>query len=168
MNRSTGFLANISVNWKLNLIVAVMILGLLGAFIAGIIGMQAIQSSLSISYDQVLNSNIATSQLSESFLIMQTNFDSLLNSELQRDDKQIHRDAMNNAKENALDFLENYEADHLSTNNPLISSISQTSDLLDLADQEEIAYLSLRRTFDQYLVADQQFQKLFEKRAISK
>ena len=69
---------------------------------------------------------------------------------------------MNIAKENALDILENYEADHLSTNNPLISSISQTSDLLDLQDQEEIAFLSLQRTFDQYLVADQQYQKLFE------
>ena len=162
MNRPTRFLANISVSWKLNLIVAVMILGLLGAFFSGIIGMQAIQRSLSTSYDQVLNSNIATSQLSESFLIMQTNLESLLNSNLPLDDQQFHRNAMNIAKENALDILENYEADHLSTNNPLISSISQTSDLLNLQDQEEIAFLSLQRTFDQYLVADQQYQKLFE------
>jgi len=162
MNRQAGFLANISVNWKLNLIVAVMIIGLLGAFLSGIGGMQAIQSSLSISYDQVLNSNIATSQLSESFLIMQTNLDALLNPNLPLDDQHLHREAINTAKENALAILENYEADHLSSNNPLISSITQMSDLFNLQDQEEIAYLSLRRTFDQYLIADQQFQELFE------
>lgn len=162
MNRPTSFLANISVNWKLNIIVTVMILGLMGAFLSGILGMQSIQSTLSISYDQVLNSNIATSQLSESFLVMQTNLEALLNPNLTLDDQHLHRDAMNTAKENALDVLENYEADHLSTNNPLISSISQTSDLLDLQDQEEIAFLSLQRTFDQYLVTDQQYQELFE------
>ena len=162
MKRISGFLANISVNWKLNLIVAVMIFGLLGAFISGIIGMQAIQSSLSISYSQVLNSNISTSQLSEAFLTMQINLEALLNPNLSIDDQQFHRNSMNDAKEKALDILENYEADHLSTNNPLISSISQTSDLLSLQDQEEIAFLSLQRTFDQYLVTDQQYQKLFE------
>ena len=96
MKRLTSFLLNISVNWKLNLIVAVMILGLLGAFISGIVGMRAIQSSLSISYDQVLNSNLATSQLSESFLIMQTNLEALLNPTLPLDDQQFHREAMNN------------------------------------------------------------------------
>ena len=89
MNRPTRFLANISVSWKLNLVVTVMILGLLGAFFSGIIGMQAIQRSLSTSYDQVLNSNIATSQLSESFLIMQTNLESLLSSNLPLADQQI-------------------------------------------------------------------------------
>jgi GAF domain-containing protein/HAMP domain-containing protein len=159
MNRLTGFLANISVNWKLNIIVAVMILGLLGAFLSGIIGMQAIQSSLSISYDKVLNSNIATSQLSESFLIIQTNFEALLNPNLTPKDQQFHRDAVNAAKENALNILNKYEVEHLSTNNPLISSITQSSDLLNLQDQEMLAYLTLRRTFDQYVIADQQFQE---------
>ena len=162
MKRPIGLLANISVNWKLNLIVAVMILGLIGAFLSGVVGMQAIQSSLSISYDQVLNSNIATSQLSESFLIMQTNLEALLTPNLSLDNQLLHRNAMTTAKEKALVILENYETDHLSTNNPLISSISQTSDLLSLQDQEEIAFLVLRRTFDQYLIADQQYQELYE------
>lgn len=162
MKRPIGLLTNISVNWKLNLIVAVMILGLIGAFLSGVVGMQAIQSSLSISYDQVLNSNIATSQLSESFLIMQTNLEALLTPNLSLDNQLLHRNAMTTAKEKALVILENYETDHLSTNNPLISSISQTSDLLSLQDQEEIAFLVLRRTFDQYLIADQQYQELYE------
>ena len=162
MKRPIGLLTNISVNWKLNLIVAVMILGLIGAFLSGVVGMQAIQSSLSISYDRVLNSNIATSQLSESFLIMQTNLEALLTPNLSLDNQLLHRNAMTTAKEKALVILENYETDHLSTNNPLISSISQTSDLLSLQDQEEIAFLVLRRTFDQYLIADQQYQELYE------
>jgi GAF domain-containing protein/HAMP domain-containing protein len=162
MKRITSFLANISVNWKLNLIVTVMILGLLGAFFSGIVGMQAIQSSLSTSYTQVLKSNIATKQLSESFLLMQTNFDALNNPDLPFTDQQLHRETMIVAREKALEILENYQVDHLSSNNPEISSMTRTSDLLDLQDQEEITYLSLRRTFDQFLIVDQQYQELFE------
>jgi GAF domain-containing protein/HAMP domain-containing protein len=162
MNRPTSFLANISVNWKLNVIVAVMIIGLLGAFLLGIVGMRTIQSSMSLSYEKVLNSNIATSQLSELFFVMQTNLEALQNPALSLNDQQFHRGAMNNAKVKALDILDTYEEDYLPVNNPLISSISQTSDLLDLQDQEEIAILSLQRTFDQYLVTDQQYQELFE------
>lgn len=160
MNRLTGFLVNISVNWKLKLIVAVMILGLLSAFFSGIIGMQAIQSSLETSYNQVLNSNIATNQLSESFLVIQTNFETLLNPDLPLDDQQLHWEAINVARENAVDILESYEATYLSINNPEISVTIRANNLLDLQDQETEAYRLLRKTFDQYLIVEKQFQVL--------
>lgn len=162
MKRITSFLADLSVNWKLNLIIAVMILGLMGAFLSGIIGMQTIQSSLSTSYAQVLNSNVATNQLSESLLLIQTNLEPLHNPDLPVADQQLHREAMVVAREKALDVIENYEIEHLSVNNPKTPYTPQTRGLLDLQEQEKNAYTSLRRTFDQFLIVDQQYQKLFE------
>jgi len=162
MKKPLGFLANISVNWKLNLVVAVMIIGLIGAFLSGIIGMQAIQSSLSTGYDQVLKSNIATSQLSDAFFNMNTNLEQLSNPNISPNDQQLHRNGMNIARIIALDILESYKADNLSANNPLISSNSLSKDLRDLQIQEETVFLSLQNAFEQYLIADQQFQQLFE------
>jgi GAF domain-containing protein len=69
---------------------------------------------------------------------------------------------MNISRIIALDILDSYKADNLTTNNPLISSNSLSKELRDLQDQEGTVFLSLQNAFEQYLIADQQFQQLFE------
>ena len=160
MKRITSFLTNISVNWKLNLIIAVMILGLLAVFISAIVGLQGLQASLSVSYDQIVNSNTATAQLSESLLILQTRFEALLVPNLSTSEHNDSKEAMKSAIDKTAEIIQNYEAVHLSTNNPDLSAVIQANDLFNLQSQEIDTFTSLKRSFVQYLIADQQFQEL--------
>ena len=160
MKRPAGFLTKISVTWKLNLIIAVLILGLLSVFISGIAGMQAIRSSLAISYNQILNSNTASNQLREALLRLQTNFEPLLNSNLSIDDERTYRDAMNAARQDVEIIIDNYETVHLTKNNSELSAIIQENDLLDLQEEEQDAFSVLQFSFVQYVIAETQFQSL--------
>lgn len=160
MNRRSSFLTRISVNRKLNLITIVMVFGLLSIFVSGISGMQTIQSSLAISYDQIINSNIATTQLSESILQVQSIFDALLTPNISFDEQARQREAMNIAKINVQTIIDIYEEVHLSTNNAELSAIIQDNNLIELQNQELDSFVSLRQAFVQYLITENQFQEL--------
>ncbi|MBC8335575.1 MAG: GAF domain-containing protein [Anaerolineales bacterium] len=160
MNQQTSFLTRISVNRKLNLITVIMVFGLLSIFVSGIFGMQTIQSTLAISYNQIINSNIATTQLSESILQVQSIFDALLSPNISPDEQARQREAMNIAKINVQSIIENYEEVHLSTNNAELSAMIQDNNLIELQNQELDTFVSLRQAFVQYLIVENQFQEL--------
>ncbi len=161
MNQPTGFLTNVSVNWKLNLIIGVMIFSLLILFFVGISGMQEIQSSLEVSNNHLLNSNTATNELSESVLIIQSNFEAILGPNLSADDRFFHQGEINIFKEYASNIIRNYATIHLTSNNPELSAVIQENNLLELQEQERAAFVELRRAFDQYTIAENQYQELY-------
>lgn len=167
MKWQNKLLSNISVIWKLNLIIAVMTIGLLGVFIAAITGMQKIQSSLSTNYKKTLDLNTVTSQLSDSILLIQSHYEPLLNPDISIDDRMFHLNELNIAKNTTASTIEEYETVHISTNNRELSAIIERNELLDLQVQEVRAYLTLRRNFDQYLIADKQFQELYSSNGIN-
>jgi len=162
MNRFFNFLANISVAGKLNIIVAILVLGLSGAFLSGINGLRTNQKFVEASSAQISNSSVTTKQLSELLLRIQTNYDVILNPNIAKAYKESFIETKSNAILEARDIIENYETNILSANNPAISSLSQTSDLANLQEQEYAAFLSLREAFRNFQRTDQQFQEVYE------
>lgn len=154
-------LTNISVVWKLNLLIAVMAIGLLGIFIVAITGMQRIQSSLSANYEEIYQLSTITNQLSGSILLIQSNYETLLNPDTPPEDRIVHLNELKEAKKAAWLLIEEYEKVHISTNYSNLSTIIRRNDLRELQSQEIDIFLRLRKNFDQYSISDIQFQELY-------
>jgi len=166
MNRFFNFLANISVARKLNIIVAILVLGLLGAFLLELNGLRINQIFAEASSAQISDSSVATNQLSELLLRIQSSYDVILNPDITKAYKESLIETKSNAILAAQDIIENYETNILSTNSTAISSLAQTrtqtSDLANLQEQEYAAFLSVREAFRNLQRTDQQFQEVYE------
>ena len=160
MNQNEGFFANISVTWKLNIIIGVMTLGLVIISLTGATGLASNQSTVVASYNHILNSSTAISSINNSLSVIQFNIEPLLNPNISLNDIKIYQNVIDDAMEKILTAFEDYESTHLSTNSPELSTLLQEQNFQGLQDQELNAFRSFRNSFTQFEIAETQFKYL--------
>jgi len=156
MKRIENLFANISVTWKLNIIIGVMMLGLIILFLTGAFGLESNLSTLVASYNHILDSNAAISTISESLSIIQSNIEALINPNTPLGDRELHQNAIDGSMANLQSILDEYETLHLSTTSPELSTLLQEQHYQRLQDEEVEALRSFKNSYTQYRIVETQ------------
>lgn len=143
-----NFLENLTVRWKLNILIVVMALGIVGIFITSLRGMQSLRSYSSTTFDPLFAQNNAIIRIESNIADMQIHIEALNDSTLTPEEQNSHISAIENAKETVTGILESYQTEWLTTNNPDFTAILSKSDQLDLQKDEVATLDKLTTTFN--------------------
>lgn len=107
--RQEEFLANISVSWKLNLIILIMVIGILGVFTTALVGANAIRNQQQDYFESISAPITALNQVDLALGEIQTELILLENSALSPEETTDHLEKINNAGNRLAAILQKYE-----------------------------------------------------------
>ena len=136
-----NFLENLTVRWKLNILIVVMALGIIGIFITSLRGMQNLRSYSSNTFTPLLNQTHAIIQAETNLADIQVHIEALNNPNLTSEEQSSHLLAIENAKETVSAIIENYKTEWLTTNNSELTGILSEEKQLGL-QKDEVATLN--------------------------
>jgi GAF domain-containing protein len=131
-----NFLGNLTVRWKLNILIVVMTLGIIGVFITSLRGMQNLRSYSSNTFTPLLNQIHAIIRAESDLADMQVHIEALSNPNLTSEEQSSHLLAIENAKETVTGIIENYKTEWLTTNNSEFTEILNEEEQLGLQNDE--------------------------------
>jgi GAF domain-containing protein len=136
-----NFLENLTVRWKLNILIVVMALGIIGVFITSLRGMQNLRSYSSNTFTPLLDQTHTIIRAESNLADMQIHIEALNNPNLTSEEQSSHLLAIENAKETVTGIIEIYKTEWLTTNNPDFTEILSAEDQLGL-QKDEVATLN--------------------------
>jgi GAF domain-containing protein len=146
-----NFLENLTVRWKLNILIVVMALGIIGVFITSLRGMQNLRSYSSSTFTPLLNQTHAIIQAESNLADIQVHIEALNNPNLTSDEQSSHFLAIENAKETVTGIIENYKTEWLTTNNPEFTGILSEENQLGLQKDEVATVNNVAVTFNDFV-----------------
>ncbi len=146
-----NFLENLTVRWKLNILIAVMALGIIGVFITSLRGMQNLRSYSSNTFDPLFIQMNAIARIESNLADMQIHIEALNDTNLSSAERSSHFLAIGNAKETVTGIVENYRTEWLTTNNPEFTEILSKADQLGLQEDEVATFDKMTATFNDFI-----------------
>ena len=108
-----NILVNISVPWKLNLLILAMIIGTVGVFVTAVRGVDSIQNQQQIYFKSIGAPITALNEADIALGELQTELMLLENSALSQEEKAVHLEKITNAENVVAATLQKYEAEWL-------------------------------------------------------
>ncbi|GAB4503770.1 MAG: hypothetical protein Fur0043_07620 [Anaerolineales bacterium] len=157
--------ANFKVQWKLNAVIFVMLLGLIGIVLTAFRGFAATRAQQNKNYESVLLPQIKISQADTALADLQTAIYALQNKNLLSAERQIHLQTIATAEERLKPIIEAYAANWLAPV-PLTftAGIRQTQQveieqkIKRLQDQEIANFTQFTEQYNHYLAARETMQ----------
>ncbi|MBI5839316.1 MAG: GAF domain-containing protein [Chloroflexi bacterium] len=156
----SGFLAKLKVGRKLNLLSLVMAVGITAVFITAAAGMRNMRFHLSNMYDYMLIPVAGINRANIALADIETQFETLRTQDLTDAEKQ---DLLRTIKTFEASFsfsIDQYETEWATTLRPEFTEYLEERGLLDLQKSETEALNELHRTFNIYLDARNEFEKM--------
>lgn len=148
--RTGGWLVNINVRWKLNLIILVLVLGFTGSFYSAYIGLQTLQYHISNIYDYMLVPALTLDRADIALSDIQIQFEVLRKSTLSTSEKLVIIDRIKDKEDFFTSTFQRYNDTWATTLHPDFTTTLKELNRLDL-QQDEITTLStLKNDFDNY------------------
>jgi len=146
----SGFLANISMAWKMGLMAFVLFLGILGITISAYSGMQSLRYQLSNIYDFMLIPIVAINQADTALADTQYHLEQLHNKESTASEQAKALEDIQSNETLAADVMTRYDTEWVTTASPEFTQALQDAGKLDLQGQEVAALESFHSSFDVY------------------
>ncbi len=146
-----NFLENLTVRWKLNILIVVMALGIIGVFITSLRGMQNLRSNSSNAFNPLFTQINAIVRAESSLADMQIHIEALNNPNLTAEEQSAHFLAIENAKETVTGIIESYKTEWLTTNNPQFTEILTKEDQLVLQKDEVATLDKVTTSFNDFI-----------------
>lgn len=146
-----NFLENLTVRWKLNILIVVMALGIIGVFITSLRGMQNLRSYSSNTITPLLNQTHAIISAESNLADMQIHIEALSNPNLTSEEQSSHFLAIDDAKETVSGIIENYKAEWLTTNNSEFTKILNEENQSGLQEDEVATLNKVSAAFNDFI-----------------
>ena len=158
---SGNFLENITVRQKLNMLIAVMTLGILAVFVISLRGAQTLRFHLSNMYDFMLvpitNITHAETELAD----IQVQLVGLSNGELSTTERSQYLETIKEKNESITTVLKKYETEWLTTTSAEFTQVLRDQNSLNLQADEVTTFSKLTTSFNKYLDLGEQLQQGF-------
>jgi GAF domain-containing protein/HAMP domain-containing protein len=146
-----NFLENLTVRWKLNILIVVMALGIIGVFITSLRGMQNLRSYSSSTFTPLLNQTHAIIQAESNLADIQVHIEALNDPNITSEEQSSHFLAIENAKETVTGIIENYKTKWLTTNNPEFTGLLSEENQLGLQKDEVATVNNVAVAFNDFV-----------------
>lgn len=156
-----NFLADITVRQKLNLFIAVMILGILAVFVISLRGAQTLRLHISNFYDFMLVPITAITHAETDVADIQVQLVKLDNSDLTPSEQTGYFDLIREKNESVEATLKQYGEEWLTINSQEFSRILREQKSLGIQEEEVSTFSALSIAFAEYQEVDARFQEGF-------
>jgi GAF domain-containing protein/HAMP domain-containing protein len=151
-SRQAGnWLVNISVRWKLNLIIIILLFGFAGIFYSAYIGLQTLQYHISNIYDSMLVPVTSLDRADVALSDIQTLIESLRRSNQTQSEKVFILDRIKDREDFFNEILQRYNENWATTLSPDFTAILKAQNRLDLQQDETTTISTIKSDFDNYL-----------------
>ncbi len=152
-----GFLTNVSVGWKMGLIVFVLFVGMLGVTLSAYYGLQSLRYQLSNIYDfmliPIVAINHADAALADAqYDLTQSTNENITAVELQQFLAQNESDTLI-----AQEIIARYDTEWVTTSSPEFTQSLRAGGKLALQEQEISALANYHTAFDAYLISREKY-----------
>jgi GAF domain-containing protein/HAMP domain-containing protein len=149
--QSSSWLVNISVRWKLNLIIVILIAGFAGLFYSAYSGLQTLQYHISFLYESMLVPATTLDRADIALGDIQTQLEALRKSTQTTADKLDMMDRMKDKEDVFSSIFQNYTDSWQTSLHPEFTTALKDQGRLDL-QQDEVATISqVKKDFEDYL-----------------
>jgi len=149
----SGFLANISMAWKMGLMVFVLFLGILGITVTAYLGMQSLRYQLSNIYDFMLIPIVAINNADTALADTQFHLQQLHAEETTTSERAKGLQDIQLNETLAADVMTRYDTEWVTTVSPEFTQALREAGKLELQQQEVVALESFHVAFDAYKAA---------------
>jgi GAF domain-containing protein/HAMP domain-containing protein len=149
--QASRWLENISVGWKLSLIIIVLVFGFAGIFYSAYTGLQSLQYHISNIYDSVLVPTLALDRADIALGDLQYQLENLRKSTQTINEKLLAMDRMKDKDEFFSSVFQSYNETWVTTLHPDFTAILKEQNRLNLQEDEINTLSTLKTDFDNYL-----------------
>jgi GAF domain-containing protein/HAMP domain-containing protein len=146
-----GWLANISVRWKLNLIIIVSLVGFTGIFYSAYAGLQALQYHILFQYESMLVPATTLDRADIALGDIQTQLEVLSKSTQSIADKLGMLDRIKDKEDVFSSVFQRYTDTWTTTLDPEFTTTLKEQGRLDLQQDETATVLQIKKDFDSYI-----------------
>jgi putative methionine-R-sulfoxide reductase with GAF domain len=152
-NATINFLANLRMGWKLALMVFVFFLGMAGITVSTYLGLQSLRYQLSNIYDFMLVPIVAINNADVALAEIQYDLLQSHSKDLTAAEQKQFLDRIAPANQTAIDIITRYDTEWVTTVSPEFSQSLREAGLLSLQEKEVAILEEYHTSFDEYLVA---------------
>lgn len=154
-----NFLENLSVGWKLNILIVVMALGILGVFITSLRGMQNLRAHSSNSFNPLFVQVNAIARAETSLSDMQIHIEALKNTELTATEQNFHFTEIKKTAETIDEVFANYETEWQTINSAEFTEILREVNQLELQADEVTTLDKFTLAFNDFITTVSLFEQ---------
>jgi len=157
-----NFLENLTVSWKLNILILVMALGIIGVFITSLRGMQNLRAHSANTFELLFVQVNALARAETSLVDLQIHFGELDVTPHATGESNPHFTAIKNAENVITETFDSYKTEWSTTNDPDFTEILSDIDQLGL-QADEVATLDMfTESFNDFTVNETAFERQYE------
>jgi GAF domain-containing protein/HAMP domain-containing protein len=161
--QASRWLENISVGWKLSLIIIVLVFGFAGIFYSAYTGLQSLQYHISNIYDSMLIPVTSLDRADIALGDIQTKLEALRNPTHTSSKRLEIIDQITSSEDIFTTTFQRYNANWATTLNPDFTTILKEQGSLNLQEDETATILTIKKDFDLYLDLRAMLQTASEK-----